>query len=289
MASIEATELTVAIRNAVVQADSELDLLKRVVYSVFGVHGASSAYLGQLDRSANLRVCAHYGYPRKDDLPGEGQSVWSMTAANDALRSGKTIFFPSWSSLLEKYPQHDDESVTGDAFLAIPLWLKDSPTALVCLVFKGPIDSDAIQDVEQRAASLRFVLETALWQPQWLSGLTETPSNRQPPDLRDPRERPARVLQRNSDSERALSGREIEILLRIAEGFTNRQIASFLHLSPSSIGQGIMRIFVALNVSDRRSAVREARHRGLLPPEKGEIPVTVISSPPPAVENLLPN
>ena len=282
MASMKATELAVAIRDAVVQADSEVDLLKRVVYSVFGVHQASHAYLGQLDSDANLRVCAHYGYPRKDDLPGQGQSVWRVTAPNDALRSGKTTFFPSWSSLLEKYPQYDDESVTGDAFLAIPLWLKGSPAALLCVVFKRPVDSDAIQDVEQRAASLRFVLETALWQPRWLSGLTEMPSNRQPSDLLGRREGLTRVSATDSGAERAFSAREIVILGKIAEGFTNREIASWVHLSPSSIGKEIMKIFVTLNVSDRRSAVREARHKGLLPPEKVEIPVTVVSSPPPS-------
>jgi DNA-binding NarL/FixJ family response regulator len=53
-----------------------------------------------------------------------------------------------------------------------------------------------------------------------------------------------------------LTGREIEILEFIAEGFTNTQIASRLHLSAKTVANHISNILNKLQVADRHQAKR---------------------------------
>lgn len=258
--------MAIAIRNSLVLADSHAELLKAIVYAVFGVHQASQACLGVLTSESKIRVFDQHGFPLEADTLGNGQSVWALTASNDALRSGEIILFPTWASLLEKYQLYDHPSFTGQAFLAIPLWLKGYPEAVLCVIFKDHIDSAAIDDVEIRAETLRFVLETVLWQPQWLLTLKGTISNGEPAVSLGPSERKSLVPRMHSGTERSRE-RDIQILRKIAQGLTNREIGVFLHLSPSSIGKDIMRICASFGVSDRLSAVAVARERGLLPPQ----------------------
>ncbi len=61
-----------------------------------------------------------------------------------------------------------------------------------------------------------------------------------------------------------LSEREIEILHRVSEGMTNKQIGGQLHISEATVKTHLIHIFAKLNVSDRAAAVRIAIERGIL-------------------------
>lgn len=68
-----------------------------------------------------------------------------------------------------------------------------------------------------------------------------------------------------SEENGELTERQYEILLGMARGETNAQIAHQLILSESSIKQESVRIFRALGVGSRQQAVAKARATGLLP------------------------
>lgn len=72
--------------------------------------------------------------------------------------------------------------------------------------------------------------------------------------VRDRRERPAT----------ALSPREAEVLGFLASGLSAPQIATELHLSPSTIKTHLQRLYERLGVSDRAAAVAEGMRRGLI-------------------------
>jgi two-component system nitrate/nitrite response regulator NarL len=61
-----------------------------------------------------------------------------------------------------------------------------------------------------------------------------------------------------------LSGRELEILTLVAQGFSTPDIAAELHLSPATIKTHLNKIYDRLGVADRTSAVVAAIRRGLL-------------------------
>lgn len=66
-------------------------------------------------------------------------------------------------------------------------------------------------------------------------------------------------------TEGELTDRQYEILLGMARGETNAQIAQQLILSESSIKQESVKIFRALGVGSRQQAVAKAKATGLLP------------------------
>jgi len=61
-----------------------------------------------------------------------------------------------------------------------------------------------------------------------------------------------------------LSGRELEVLRRVAAGDTNRAIAAALVLSDRTVDRHVSNIFAKLGVSTRAAATARAYERGLV-------------------------
>ncbi len=61
-----------------------------------------------------------------------------------------------------------------------------------------------------------------------------------------------------------LSDRELEVLQLLADGFTNKEIASKLYISTQTVKTHIAHIFEKLGVKDRTEAVASALRRGLV-------------------------
>ena len=62
----------------------------------------------------------------------------------------------------------------------------------------------------------------------------------------------------------ALTGREREVLERVAGGATNREIAASLHLSPHTVKEHTSALYRKLDVRNRAEAVQRAQRLGLL-------------------------
>jgi DNA-binding NarL/FixJ family response regulator len=60
-----------------------------------------------------------------------------------------------------------------------------------------------------------------------------------------------------------LSGRELEVLDRIARGLNNHEIAAQLHITVKTVSNHISNIFSKLQVVDRTQAIIRAREAGL--------------------------
>jgi two-component system, NarL family, nitrate/nitrite response regulator NarL len=62
----------------------------------------------------------------------------------------------------------------------------------------------------------------------------------------------------------ALSRREHEVLVLIAEGLTAPAVGARLHVSPATVKTHLKTLYEKLGVSDRAAAVAEAMRRGLI-------------------------
>ena len=75
----------------------------------------------------------------------------------------------------------------------------------------------------------------------------------------------ARLVGRmRAPAEERLSSRELEVLQLVAEGDSNSEIASHLHISQATVKSHLIHIFGKLGVSDRTAAVTVALRRGIL-------------------------
>jgi len=62
-----------------------------------------------------------------------------------------------------------------------------------------------------------------------------------------------------------LTGREREVLAKVAEGLTNKEIARSLGIAPGTVKIHVERIIAKLGVGDRTQAAVLAARSGLLP------------------------
>jgi DNA-binding NarL/FixJ family response regulator len=73
-----------------------------------------------------------------------------------------------------------------------------------------------------------------------------------------------RLLERMRTPTVSLSAREIEVLRWVAEGASNTEIATRLHISDATVKSHLVHIFSKLGVSSRTAAVSKARALGAL-------------------------
>lgn len=81
--------------------------------------------------------------------------------------------------------------------------------------------------------------------------------------------RPESILSEHAESQRLskfrqLTPRQMEILLLISQGKTNKQIADELNMSPATVRSYLTIVFRALAVKNRTEAVRAAQTLGLI-------------------------
>jgi DNA-binding NarL/FixJ family response regulator len=75
----------------------------------------------------------------------------------------------------------------------------------------------------------------------------------------------SRLVERlRGDADSHVSEREIEILMLVAQGRSNREIARELHISDSTVKAHMLHIFDKLDVADRTAAVTTALRRGII-------------------------
>lgn len=73
-----------------------------------------------------------------------------------------------------------------------------------------------------------------------------------------------RLLARMRSPQPSLSARETEVLRLVADGATNNEIATKLHISDATVKSHLVHIYTKLDVSSRTAAVATARDTGLL-------------------------
>jgi len=75
----------------------------------------------------------------------------------------------------------------------------------------------------------------------------------------------SRVLGKmRAPTEEALSTREIEVLLEVADGLSNKEVGRALHISEATVKTHLLHIFAKLGVEDRTAAVTVALERGII-------------------------
>jgi DNA-binding NarL/FixJ family response regulator len=65
-------------------------------------------------------------------------------------------------------------------------------------------------------------------------------------------------------AEEALSTREVEVLLEVADGLSNKEVGRMLHISEATVKTHLLHIFAKLGVEDRTAAVTAALERGII-------------------------
>jgi DNA-binding NarL/FixJ family response regulator len=74
----------------------------------------------------------------------------------------------------------------------------------------------------------------------------------------------AHLIGHLTDPEPLLSGREVEVIRLVAQGLSNRAIATTLFLTEATVKTHLIRLYRKLGADNRTSAVSQAVRRGLV-------------------------
>ena len=80
-------------------------------------------------------------------------------------------------------------------------------------------------------------------------------------------------LPRRRTAVAGLTAREVEVLILLARGMSNKQIAAKLVISPKTAGNHVEHIYAKIDASGRAAAAMFALQHGLLPEEEIAVPV----------------
>ena len=115
-------------------------------------------------------------------------------------------------------------------------------------------------EYERGVAGTRAGLTEATFNAAWSEGRAMTPE--QAVEYALVTEQSAALS--SEDTASLLSERQVEVLVLVAEGMTDPQVAERLYLSPRTVSQHLRSIYRKLGVPSRAAAAKEAVERGLL-------------------------
>ncbi len=184
-------------------------------------------------------------------------------------------------ALLSMYKEFEVVGEATDVATAIALYHQLSPDVTLVDLRLGPHSGvDVIREVRATQIRARFLVLTTFdgevdvaralqagAQGYLLKGVTRAVLSEAIKAVHAggryvPREIAERVLPQPPGSE--VTEREREVLERIAEGLTNKEIAVALHISEPTVKSHVNSLFAKLEVTDRTRALVVAARRGLV-------------------------
>lgn len=145
-----------------------------------------------------------------------------------------------------------------DGAAAIAQIRQTDPTARILVLTTYDSDADILRALD--AGALGYLLKDA--PPDDLFRAVRTTASGQsalaPPVA-------ARLIAlASAGPEKALSGRELEVLACVAQGLTNKESGQQLHITEATVKSHLVHIFAKLEVADRTAAVTVALERKLI-------------------------
>jgi DNA-binding NarL/FixJ family response regulator len=206
------------------------------------------------------------------------------TSIKVLLADDHTLFRQGLAALLASCGGLDVVGETNNDHSVIELAQELQPDVIVMQV-QVPLEraKDSLQRLREILPSLKIVICTMFEDPQYLSQfltlgvsayLVKSLSveeligtiravvfdpNGKPVVVGMPREM---IEQAETGSDGVLSAREMEILALVSRGLSNREVASSLRLSASTVKRHLANIYPKMGVASRTAAVRKALQEG---------------------------
>lgn len=213
-----------------------VELAKFMVHGGFSIPEPRGCAIALVDDEGHVAEVARYGISGQDAFM-QKMPIWRNVPPFKAIRGGTPASIPI--TLILEIATKEGVEVQPDSWMKtlflIPIMKHRVPFGAVALFY----DKELVENPEFRIDLDNFSgLLCLSLQNLTLRGAVKRPT--------------AGVLP-------VMTDRQSEILLLVARGFTNKEIASELSMTLATVKQEISRILTALDVKSRREAVAKAR------------------------------
>lgn len=207
------------------------------------------AALLEVEQDASVRVTGWFGFNADILASFQRTSLWDDLPVSVAIRTQRTVLFTDADQLDTAFPQLNDAGLQLGSLVAAPI-ISAGHTIGACVL----VGDEGISTPEEHVEELQSV---CLLLGLYLLSLPDHIPN-------DSAELSTLMRAERAVLPNALSDRQHAVLGYLAQHLTNRQIATRMGFSESTIRQETMAIYRFLQVSGRREAVRVALARGLI-------------------------
>lgn len=222
-------------------SESADDFCRGLVHTVLADVGAVAAFICRVEGDSTLFFFGRYGYDHPVFHGESPISIWEPRAVTNSIRENRFVEVNSRDEYVLDYDPKNALDVPGNGFVAIPLRRGERPLGGLGIAFAGrlqdmPVNADTWKVVQLAAE----VLASGFWSNRTKPGnslVTAPLTGEQKLEIHD-----------------QLSRRQLTILRMISDGLTNKQIASELRVSESTVKQEAVKIFRILQVSTRGQA-----------------------------------
>ena len=225
-----------------------------VATRLMSVHGARGSVISRFGTDGTLAIVGSFGMSEEALSSCGSLSLWDSSPMSDAAISGEPVILLTPAEVDEEYPASADEAIPVRAPVACwPLALPQQSLGAMQLTLPS---SSAAQTLLADGAEVAVLLSLYLS----LAGPLPPRPLQPAPVGGDPINGAVTGNDRSPDE---LTERQSAILVRMAAGQTNAQIARDIGFSESTVRQETMAIYRCLGATGRHDATRLAAERGM--------------------------
>ncbi len=213
----------------------------------------SAVVLGSCEEPVLTRVRTLLARSSQEDLKQAADLLAAKGANGSALHSIPLQVEVGALQALVREAQGDHEAALATLEKAVQLAAPSG--AIRIFVDCGPATSGLVTKLQPHSAAPGYVQH--LVAAFGLPAAAATPRAPGPDATPGPARRPGRVG--------LLTNREIDVLILLAERLSDKEVAARLVLSLATIRKHTMNIYRKMGVNNRRAAVAQSRHLGLIP------------------------
>jgi DNA-binding NarL/FixJ family response regulator len=192
----------------------------------------------------------------RDGLRGMLESQPDFEVVGEAINGAEAVYLAS--SLKPEVMLMDLRMPVMDGVSAIQEIKSTQPQVQILVLTTYDSDADILPAIE--AGATGYLLKDAS-REELYAGIRATARGE---SVLAPGVAAKLIGRMRAPAEEQLTLRELEVLQLVAEGDSNKEIASRLHISQATVKSHLIHIFGKLGVSDRTAAVTEALKGGIL-------------------------
>lgn len=224
---------------ALSDADNADSFCRVMALNVLRDFGVIATYVARLDSDNRISMIGSFGYSQQRVENTGRPSIWEDMSITETIRSGEISVYRTWGEYISRFPDKAHLASPGQSFVCLPLSYRGARSGGFGITFSAPLEEMGLND---RIWEVFSAAGEVFLSKSWSEEL-----ERNPIPLDEYGEDALFAIG-------SLSEREKEVLVLIAEGLTNQNIATRLKFSESTIKQDTIRIFKVLGVKSRDEA-----------------------------------
>lgn len=232
-------DIIVGTLRALSEANNADSFCRSMALNVLRDFGVIATYVARLDSDNRISMIGSFGYSRQRVENTGRPSIWEDLSITETIRTGKISLYKTWNEYISRFPDKAHLASPGQSFVCLPLSYQGVRSGGFGITFSRPLEeiglNDKIWDVFSAAGE---VFLSKSWSEELIRN-------------------PVPIAEYGEDAlfaVESLSAREKQVLVLMAEGLTNQNIATKMKFSESTIKQDTIKIFKVLGVKSREEA-----------------------------------